>query len=88
MRGVGRRLLSTKTWRAPIYQFDSFARRPFAGNPAAVTAGVSAATAAAIAALTGAATAEAALGEVATGTVVSRIATLKTRRPALTATTR
>ena len=35
--GVGRRLLSTKTsWSAPIYQFDSFARRPFAGNPAAV----------------------------------------------------
>ena len=34
--GVGRRLLSSKTWSAPIYQFDSFARRPFAGNPAAV----------------------------------------------------
>ena len=33
--GVGRRLLSSK-FSAPIYQFDSFARRPFAGNPAAV----------------------------------------------------
>ena len=34
--GVGRRLLSSKAFSAPIYQFDSFARRPFAGNPAAV----------------------------------------------------
>ena len=33
---LGRRLLSTKAFSAPIYQFDSFARRPFAGNPAAV----------------------------------------------------